>query len=99
MLTIRATSGFRFNPVTFYYRFDPTGERLEAVLAEVTNTPGEAATHLVEIAPRRPDVLPLTSPSASTFAPDGHGSSLRPLVFGQPGAHRPLSTVASSRGG
>jgi DUF1365 family protein len=31
--------GHCFNPVSFYYCFDPAGERVEAVLAEVTNTP------------------------------------------------------------
>lgn len=28
-----------FNPVTFYYCFDASGERLEAIVAEITNTP------------------------------------------------------------
>jgi len=31
--------GHCFNPVSFYYCFDEPGERLEAVVAEVTNTP------------------------------------------------------------
>ena len=31
--------GHCFNPVAFYWCFDPTGERVEAVVAEVTNTP------------------------------------------------------------
>ncbi|MFN0317205.1 MAG: DUF1365 domain-containing protein, partial [Burkholderiales bacterium] len=31
--------GYSFNPVTFYYCFDASGERLEAVVAEITNTP------------------------------------------------------------
>jgi hypothetical protein len=31
--------GHCFNPVSFYYCFEPAGERVEAVLAEVTNTP------------------------------------------------------------
>lgn len=31
--------GYNFNPVSFYYVFDRTGERLETVVAEITNTP------------------------------------------------------------
>lgn len=39
MLTAPRTFGACFNPVTFLYCFDRAGERVEAVLAEVTNTP------------------------------------------------------------
>jgi DUF1365 family protein len=39
VLTQARTLGHCFNPVSFYYCFAPGGERLEAVVAEVTNTP------------------------------------------------------------
>lgn len=39
MLTQLRTWGYCFNPVTFYYCFDPTGARVDAVAAEITNTP------------------------------------------------------------
>jgi uncharacterized protein len=39
VLTHPRTFGHCFNPVSFYYCFAPGGERLEAVVAEVTNTP------------------------------------------------------------
>ncbi len=39
MLTTLRTLGVTFNPVTFYYCFAPDGETLDAVLADVTNTP------------------------------------------------------------
>lgn len=39
MLTQLRTWGIGFNPVTFYWCFDASGERAEAVVAEVTNTP------------------------------------------------------------
>jgi DUF1365 family protein len=39
LLTQPRTLGHCFNPVSFYYCFAPGGERLEAVVAEVTNTP------------------------------------------------------------
>jgi DUF1365 family protein len=39
VLTQVRTLGYLFNPVSFYYCFDRAGERVEAVLAEVSNTP------------------------------------------------------------
>ena len=39
LLTHLRTFGHCFNPVSFYYCFAADGERLEAVVAEVTNTP------------------------------------------------------------
>jgi DUF1365 family protein len=39
VLTQLRSFGTCFNPVSFYYCFAPDGERLMAVLAEVTNTP------------------------------------------------------------
>ena len=39
LLTQLRSFGHCFNPVSFYYCFDESGERLDAVVAEVTNTP------------------------------------------------------------
>jgi DUF1365 family protein len=39
LLTHLRTFGHCFNPVSFYYCFAPDGETLEAIVAEVTNTP------------------------------------------------------------
>jgi uncharacterized protein len=39
VLTHPRSFGHCFNPVSFYYCFDPAGKRLQAVVAEVTNTP------------------------------------------------------------
>jgi uncharacterized protein len=39
LLTNLRYFGHCFNPVSFYYCFDATAERVEAVVAEVTNTP------------------------------------------------------------
>lgn len=39
LLTHLSCLGYCFNPVSFYYCFDTTGERVAAVVAEVTNTP------------------------------------------------------------
>lgn len=39
VLTHLRTLGFVFNPVTFYYCFDEADTRVEAIVAEITNTP------------------------------------------------------------
>jgi len=39
LLTGLRTLGLLMNPVSFYYCFEPSGTRLEAVVAEITNTP------------------------------------------------------------
>ena len=49
LLTSVRTFGIVFNPVVLYYCFDPSGEQVEAVAAEVTNTPwGERHTYVLE---------------------------------------------------
>ncbi len=48
MLTHLRYLGYVQNPVTFYYCFAPTGDAVEAVVAEVTNTPwGERHAYVV----------------------------------------------------
>jgi hypothetical protein len=39
LLTHLRTFGHCFNPVSFYYCYDTTGERVETIVAEITNTP------------------------------------------------------------
>ncbi|MDC3251392.1 DUF1365 domain-containing protein [Planctomycetota bacterium] len=39
LLTHPRYFGYIFNPVSFYYCFDSSGENLEAVVSEITNTP------------------------------------------------------------
>jgi DUF1365 family protein len=48
VLTNLRSFGHCFNPVSFYYCFDADGEQLQAVLAEVTNTPwGERHSYVI----------------------------------------------------
>lgn len=48
LLTHLRTFGHCFNPVSFYYCFAADGERLEAVIAEVTSTPwGESHAYVL----------------------------------------------------
>jgi DUF1365 family protein len=39
LLTHLRYAGYVFNPVSFYYCFRPDGETLDAIVAEITNTP------------------------------------------------------------
>ncbi len=49
LLTQLRSFGHCFNPVSFYYCLDGVGERVEAVVAEVTNTPwGERHAYVIE---------------------------------------------------
>jgi uncharacterized protein len=49
LLTTLRTLGHSFNPVSFFYCFGPSGERVEAVVAQVTNTPwGESHAYVLE---------------------------------------------------
>lgn len=51
LLTHLRYFGYGFNPVSFYFCFDPTDRRLETIVAEVTNTPwGEQ--HCYVLGPR-----------------------------------------------
>jgi uncharacterized protein len=49
LLTQLRSFGHCFNPVSFYYCFDDQGEHVQAVVAEVTNTPwGERHAYVVQ---------------------------------------------------
>ncbi len=64
LLTMLRTWGFLFNPVSFYYCWDRASEKVETIVAEITNTPwGE----------RRALVLP----AARAGRDSGDGSRLR----------------------
>ena len=39
LLTHLSYFGYRFNPVSFYYCFDKTGQQLEFIVSEINNTP------------------------------------------------------------
>ncbi len=39
LLTVLRMFGHAFNPVSFYYCYDAAGERVETIVAEITNTP------------------------------------------------------------
>jgi uncharacterized protein len=49
MLTHLRYFGHNFNPVTFYYVFDRVGEKVETIVAHITNTPwGERHSYVLD---------------------------------------------------
>lgn len=63
LLTHLRYCGFFMNPVSFYYCFDRDGERVEAVVAEVNNTPwGERHCYVLP--------APITEPDGSRVRPE-----------------------------
>jgi hypothetical protein len=49
LLTHLRYLGYGFNPVSFYYCFDADGERVDAIVAEINNTPwGEQHCYVVD---------------------------------------------------
>jgi len=54
LLTQLRTFGHAFNPVSFYYCYDATGTQVEAIVAEITNTPwGERHAYAMRRSPGR----------------------------------------------
>lgn len=50
LLTHLRQFGYNFNPVSLYYVFDESGERLETLVAEITNTPwDERHAYVLEV--------------------------------------------------
>lgn len=56
LLTHLRFFGYSFNPVSFYYCFDVAGQRVQAIVAEITNTPWKE---------RHAYVLPVSSSDAT----------------------------------
>jgi uncharacterized protein len=59
LLTQLRSFGHCFNPVSFYYCFEPGGKRVHALVAEVTNTPWEER-HAYVIEGKHPDSAALS---------------------------------------
>ena len=58
LLTNLSYFGYCFNPVSFYYCYAEDGETLEAIVAEVNNTPwGEQDTYVLPVADKGEQVL------------------------------------------
>jgi DUF1365 family protein len=68
MLTQLRYFGYVMNPVTFYYCFEPDTERVELILAEITNTPwGERHTYAISASEARASVCDTPHEFAKAF--------------------------------
>ncbi|GAB4234507.1 MAG: DUF1365 domain-containing protein [Acidobacteriota bacterium] len=76
LLTHLGYFGYRFNPVSFYYCFAAAGERLEAIVAEINNTPwGEQYCYVLV----PDDSGPRASFSRLRFRKEFHVSPFMPM--------------------
>jgi DUF1365 family protein len=58
LLTHLRYFGYCMNPVSFYFCFNVTGDRLEAIVAEITNTPwAERHQYVLRVAPGQAPML------------------------------------------
>jgi DUF1365 family protein len=96
LLTHVRSLGYVFNPVSFYYCFDEGGERLRAVVAEITNTPwGERHAYVLQAGP---------DGAVSTFDKAFHVSPFYPMEqtyawrLGAPGERLEVEMVNLEKG-
>lgn len=76
MLTHLRFWGLCFNPVTFYYCFEPDGQTLDTIVAEITNTPWkERHAYVLE----RSSSVPAGGAARWTFPKDFHVSPFMPM--------------------
>ncbi len=99
LLTHLACFGYRFNPVSFFYCYDAADQRLEAIVAEITNTPwGERCTYTLDCRSGHEDRLRFR------FAKDFHISPFMPMDldydwrFGVPGRRLWVQMVSLNEG-
>jgi DUF1365 family protein len=103
MLTLLRTFGHSFNPVSFYYCYDPAGARVDTVVAEITNTPwGERHAYVLPASlGQRDEHLGLRFRFGKRF----HVSPFMPMdqqydwTLGEPGAALRIRMLNRSRGG
>jgi DUF1365 family protein len=76
LLTQLRMFGFCFNPVSFYYCYDASGAQVEAIVAEITNTPwNERHAYVLQAQPALARAAPLSFTLAKSF----HVSPFMPM--------------------
>lgn len=100
MLTNLRHFGLTENPVTFYYCFEPGGEKLRCVLAEVTNTPwGDRHSYVVDGVQRGGALVSSRREKAMHVSPLMDMDHVYDLRFAVPGATLPVHMASSKAGG
>jgi DUF1365 family protein len=70
LLTSFRYFGFAMNPICIYYCFDSTGKRVEAVVAEVNNTPwNEQHCYVLDLRGEQTDRMSASNPKAFHVSP------------------------------
>jgi DUF1365 family protein len=96
LLTHVRSLGHVFNPVTFYYCFEADGERLAAVVAEITNTPwNERHAYVLPAGPAGVDTSFEKSFHVSPFFPMEQAYAWR---LGVPGEDLQVEMVNREKG-
>jgi DUF1365 family protein len=91
--------GLSENPVTFYYCFEPGGQRLQSVLAEVTNTPwGDQHSYVIDGVAQGGTLVSSRREKAMHVSPLMDMEHVYDLSFGLPGRTLPVH-IASRRPG
>ncbi len=80
LLTQLRYCGFRMNPVSFYYCYRASDQRLIAVIAEVNNTPWDEQ-HVYVIPDHRPETLPLENHTPTSERCTSSQSQLAPQRY------------------
>ncbi|MGK2932115.1 MAG: DUF1365 domain-containing protein [Solirubrobacterales bacterium] len=97
MLTHLRYWGVVENPVTFYYCFDRSGEKVQAVLAEVTNTPWrDKHVYVIDGGPGPNGVISSRRQKAMHVSPLMGMDHEYTLRFGQPGRKLPVHISSDS---
>lgn len=100
MLTHLRYWGVVENPVTFYYCFDRSGEKVQTVLAEVTNTPwGDRHTYVIDGGADSRGVISAKRDKAMHVSPLMGMEHQYDLRFGTPGATLPVHISSASETG
>ena len=86
LLTHLRMFGVAFNPVSFYYCFDPAGERVEVIVAEVSNTPWNERHCYVLDRRRREGPLVFEVPKEFHVSPFIGMDAVHRFHFSPPGA-------------
>ena len=98
LLSMPHMLGFGFNPVSFLFLYDEGGERVESVIAEVTNTLGDRHAYVARRGTEAGPILARFGPSACTCPLQLGGPVLR--GGGQrPGRSLEISIRNRQRGG
>jgi uncharacterized protein len=91
--------GHSFNPVSFYYCFDPTGRRVEAVVAEVENIPwGERHSYVLSRGDREGPVLAEELQKTHHVSPLMGMDQTYSFRAGEPGARLQVQIDSRPRG-